>query len=564
MFGKANILARLVMVTALMMLFSAGLVLAGGDIPEERKIRTLELACLPQGTDLSEYRASELYAPELRKLGLDVKVHPMTYPAIMDHVYRDRTKFDMCNWYFGAKPIRFDPDALLYPCFHSSTAKKGYNMWGYKNPEMDEILKAQRVEVDPQKRQKLIWKVQQIVAEECPIIPTVHRSESFVFNKRIWDPDSIVDQAAVGIRNYWTMVRATPLTENREMVLNYGEAIRIISPLSEGGISDQWVSELIFDRLMRIGPDGLPKPSAAKEVKWLDNVTLEVTLRDGMKFHDGKPVSAADVIFTIEAIESGEAAAYQPYIASIKSVEALSSNKLLFHLKNPNAAFLVTCLSKICITPKHIWEPIIEDLKKKEKEDVMMYQVEMPIGSGPFRFVRWKRDEEVVLDAVKDHYHAPKMNKAIFRKVSIPEVVLGQIVNEELNFLSDYRGDPTVLKRKVEATDYLEMKTSITLSVRFFFVNMRRPPFDDKAFRKALAYVAPRNKIIQIAEYGATTRADSLMSEKLEFWHNPNLPQYEYNVDKAKQVLAEAGYEWNKDGKLCYPKGRTETLKPAY
>ena len=139
-------------------------------------------------------------------------------------------------------------------------------------------------------------------------------------------------------------------------------------------MADMWVSELIFDRLVRIGPDGLPKPSAAKEVKWLDNVTLEVTLRYGMKFHDGKPVTAEDVLFTFESIMSGEAPAFTPFVASVQSVEALSANKLIFHLKRPNAAFLVTSLGEIRIAPKHIWEPIIEDLRKKEKVDATMVQ----------------------------------------------------------------------------------------------------------------------------------------------------------------------------------------------
>jgi len=564
MLNKTKALVRLMVITLLAILVSAGWAWASGDIPQQRQIRTLEIVCKPQGLGLAEYRATELYAAELRKLGLDVKIHTMPYAAEIDHIYRDRTKWDLVTWWFGAKPSRSDPDALLYPCFHSSTVKAGFNFWGYINPRMDKILEEQRAEIDLKRRQKLIWKIEEMVADDVPIIPYAHRAQSFVFNKEIWDSDSIVDQAGMGLRNYWTMINATPLTKMRTMILNYGDAIRHINPLSVGGMADMWVSELIFDRLVRIGADGLPKPSAAKEVKWLDNVTLEVTLRDGMKFHDGKPVTAEDVLFTFESIMSGEAPAFTPFVASVQSVEALSKNKLMFHLKRPNAAFLVTSLGEIRIAPKHIWEPIIEDLRKKEKVDATMIQRKVPIGSGPFRFVRWKRDEEVVLDAVKDNYHAPKMDRVIFRKVSIPEVVLGQIKKGELNFVAQYKGDPSLLREKTAGTDYLAMKNSITLSVRFFTCNLRRPPFDDKAFRKTLAYAVPRKKIIKIAEYGATTRADTIISEKLEFWHNPNLPQYEYNLEKAKQVLAEAGYEWNKDGRLCYPKGKTETLKPAF
>jgi len=565
MLRKIKMAATFTVVTLLIIVVSSGQSLLWGKaLPKERQIRTLELYCMPAGEDIEEYRAAVLYANELRKLGLDVKEHPMPYAVGGDYIWRERSRWDMTAWYMTARPERSDPDELLYNGLISTTVKGGYNFYGYINPEMDRLLNAQRAEIDIEKRRELIYKIQEMVADDVPVTFTVHRSENFMYNKKIWDPNSIVDQAGIGLRNYWTFVNAKPLTKTKNMIADYAEEERAINPFYISGVVDLWFVGLIFDRLMRIGPDGLPKPAAAKEVKWLDDVTLQVILREGMKFHDGKPVTAEDVKFTFKAIKSGEAPEYEPFAASIESIEVLSKDKLIFHLKAPNVAFLITSLAKISIAPKHIWEPIIEDLKKKPTEDATMIQRKVPIGSGPFRFVSWRRGEEIVLEAVKDHYNAPKIDRLIFRKVSIPEVELGQLVKGEINFLSDYRGDPSALKKAAEANDSLVWKNCITLGARFFVFNLRRPPYNDKAFRKALAYVVPRKKIRDVVEHGFTTIADSFVSKALEYWHNPKLPQYEYNIEKAKEILANAGYEWDKKGRLYYPEGKKETLKPAW
>jgi len=557
--------SKIVIILMVMLLIIAiSSVVHGKTLPKERQIRTLEYVSMPAGEDLPEYRGAVLYANELRELGLDVIHHAMPYSTEMNYIWAKRDSWDLTSWWFGARPERSDPDELIYNSFISTNTEKGYNFEGYENPEMDRLLNLQRLAFDPEKRQEYVYKIQELIAEDVPLVFMVHRSENFAYNKKLWDPNSIVHQDGIGIRNYWTITNMKPLTEMKDVIANYSESIRTINPFNISGIADVWNTELIFDRLLRIGPDGLPKPAAAREVKWLDNVTLEVTLRSGMKFHDGKPVTTEDVVFTFDACKSGEAPRYEPFATLVKSIEVSSKDKMIFHLKNPNAAFLITSLAKINIVPKHIWGPIIEELKKKS-EDVTMYQREIPIGSGPFRFVSWKKGEEVVLEAVKDHYNAPKIDRLIWRNVQMPEVQLGQLKNWELNFLTDYRGDPSILKKVVEDNDdYLTWENCITIGIRFVAFNLRRPPFNDKAFRKALAYAAPRKKICDVVEFGFTTAADSIVSKELKYWHNPKLPQYEYNIEKARQVLASAGYEWNEKGRLCYPEGKKETLNPAW
>ena len=537
---------------------------AGYGLTEERKIRKLELLSMPAGEDLAEFRATQLYANMLNQLGLNVEHHPLSWSVLGDYVWQDRQSWDMTAWYMTARPERSDPHELLYNSFHSSTREGGYNFFGYKNPKVDELLDQQIQETDRAERKKLVYEIEEILAEDVAIAPTVHRTGNYAYDKNIWAPESIVNQAGMGLRNYWTFTGAEPLTDQTNMLANYAEDIRAINPFDVSGVADMWVIELIYDRLMRVGPDGLPKPGAAREVNWKDDTTLEVFLREDMKFHDGEPVTAEDVKFTYDAIrKSGEIPEYEPFAKPIEEIDIVNEHKLVFHLKQPNAAFLTTSLAKISIVPQHIWEPVIEDFKEKP-EDIALYQRENPIGSGPFEFVSWKRGAQVTLQAVKSHHHSPQIDKLVFQKIGNPEVALGQLKKGAINFLTDYRGNAGPLHKALDESETLKGGTIITLGVRFFAFNMRRAPFDDKAFRKALAYALPRKAIRDTVEHGYTETADSIVSKALEYWHNPDLPDYQFNIAKAREILEEAGYEWDDQGNLYYPPEEEEELELAW
>src|SRR5699024_9829104 len=146
----------------------------------------------------------------------------------------------------------------------------------------------------------------------------------------------------------------------------------------------------------RINVDGLPEPWAAEEVHWETDTTLNIKLRDDMNWHDGKPVTADDVKFSFETPMTGEAPMYQPFVEIIDSIDIINEHELVFELKEPLSAFETASLAKLNIVPKHIWEPILEDLENKP-ENLESYQEDTPIGSGPYTFHNWKTQEEVVL-----------------------------------------------------------------------------------------------------------------------------------------------------------------------
>lgn len=533
-----------------------------GDDAAARRIRKLIILTQPQANVPEEYEAIQLAVSQIRQLGIDIEAKVVPWEQMSDIVWFDRQKWDMTAWQMVGRPERLDPDEFIYNLFHSSTAADGYNFVGYESSEYDELAEAQRVELDRDKRQEIIYKLQEVINEDQPYFFFVYPHENFAYNAAVWDESTIVEARGIGIKNFWTFIGATPKGNQKDMILNTLSVVQAINPLYISGGVDSWITELIWDRLMRIDASGLPQPWAAEKVEWVDGTTVVCTLRDGMTWHDGQPVTVDDVVFSFEAPAGNMSPMYKPFVSNIEAVTAVDDKTVQFKLKNASAAFETSGLAKLNIIPKHIWEPILADLESKG-QNAETYQEETPIGSGPFKFVNWKQSEEIVLAANTDHWSAPKMERWILRDVPNVAAGIGGLQSGELNFLSEYTGDPEILNQAVEQNSDLKLVSTIVVGFRFLAPNHRRAPMDDVAFRRAIQASIGIDQIVKNIYKGFATIADSHVSKALEFWHNPNLKSYgESDIDTATQILIDAGYEWDSEGFLLYPAGKTETLKP--
>lgn len=521
-------------------------------------IRTINLVTRPQAAQPAEFQFTQLIAQEWRKLGLDVNVEVMPWEQMIQAIWFSRDEWDTTAWQMVGRPERSDPDEIVYNLFHSTTAEKGFNFIGYNNPDYDALVEKQRVALDPDERREIVRAAQALLAEDQPNMMLAHPQSTYAVNTSVWKADSVVDQSGIGIRNTWSYIQMEPAGDVKDIVLNSSDNVTAINPLYISGGTDSWITELVWDRLMRIGPDGLPQPWAAESYEWIDDTTITVTLRDDMMWHDGKPVTPEDVKFSFEAAGSGEAPMYSPFVNGIADI-SIDGMNITFNLSQPSAPFLTASLSKINIIPKHIWEPVIEEQKTLET-NAESFQEEVPIGSGPYRFSSWTLNEEVVLAANGDHWAAPKAERWILRIVPNVEAALGMLRSGEINFLSDFPGDPTVVVSAAEEDPNLTAVSTVDIGFRYVAFNHRRPPFDDAAFRKALSASVDRRLIVGAAFRGFAVPSNSVVSPALGFWHNESTVEgMTAGVDLAKKMLAEAGYEVV-DGQLNYPEGVSETL----
>ena len=528
---------------------------ASGD-----QIRKIVLISWPQGANPQAYQASQLIAQNWRQLGLEVEVRSMPWPQHIQAVWNERDKWDTTMWRMVGRPERSDPDEVVFNNYHSTTAATGFNFLGYLNPEYDKVAEEQRQSTDPAKRKALVLQAQRLLDRDQPQMFLVHPTTMKAFNKNVWAEESIVSQSGIGIRNFWTFVQAAPKGDVKQMVLNSAEPVVAVSPMYIAGSASSWVTELVWDRLARVGPDGIPQPWAAEKIDWVNPTTVDVTLRAGMSWHDGKPVTIDDVVYSFEAPTMGnKVPMYRSAVADIVKIEKTGDRRVRFTLKAPNAAFVTASLAKINLIPKHVWDPIMKDLMNKP-ENAESLPNPPAIGSGPFKMVRNRGQEEIVLDRFDGHFAVPKMDRWVLRIVPNPEATLGMLRRNEINFLADYGGAPDVLEKLAKDSPQLKVMSEVDIGFEYAAFNLRRAPFNDVNFRRALSLVVDRNVMVQAAWNGYAVAANSHVSPALKFWHDNDITKMRTGLPVAKDILDKAGYKVV-GGKLSYPAGVKETLK---
>lgn len=524
-------------------------------------IRPLVILAQPQAAAPQEYQAAEMVAEAWKSLGLRVTVRPLPGQQFNQIVWFERQRWDTTTWQMVGRAERSDPDELTYNLFVSANIANGYNLVGLNSPAYDKLAQAQREELDLTKRQGLIHEIQEVINQEQPYGFMVHPKNLVAYNKAVWDESSMVDQAGIGIRNFWTWIALKPKGAQKDVILNSVAPPTNLSPFNIPGAQGAWATELVWDRLMRIGPDGLPHPWAAESVTRPTPTIVDVVLKSGMKWHDGKPVTIEDAVFSLEAPGyADKSPMYRPFVANIEKVETTGPMSLRITLKRPDAAFLVSSLSKLNLAPKHIWAPIFENLKGKPETAESVMEQPVPIGSGPFKFVSVKLTEQIVLEANPDHWAKPLVNRWIMRIAPNIEATLGALKSGEINFLTDYTGDPELLANLPKSSPNIALSSSLDIGFKFIAYNERRPPFNDVAFRRSISAAIDREALAADAFGGAAVPANSWVSPALAFWAAPGIDKKVPGgtLEAAKKMLKDAGYVLVGD-RLHYPAGVKET-----
>lgn len=521
-----------------------------------------------------EYETTRLVVENMRELGLDVEHRAVPWAQLIDEIWYTRTgddAWEMTYWRMVGRPERSDPDEFTYNLFHSSVRDGGYNFIGYNNPDYDSLAEAQRVEVaDKEARLDIICEAQQIIRNDMVNAYFVHPLTPQVVNTQVFNPESVVTQAGIGVHNFWTWIGIEPTGDETTLTTSTTSFLNSFNPLEIAGDAPSRVTEMTWDRLMRINPIGVAEPWAAEKVTWEDSLNVVVTLREGMTWHDGEPVTSEDAAYTFEAALAGttqtdedgnesfraEAPDYYPFARNVANIEIIDDLNVRYTLHTPSAAFETSSLAKLNLIPEHVWRPIIEDLLTKDDADVDSIQEDIPIGSGPFKYVAFDVNEFVLLEAFDDHWARPKIDAWLMNVLPNQEATLGQIQSGEMNFLWEWPGDPGVLQDIVDSNEQLDLFSAISIGFQYFAFNVRYEPFDDVNFRQAVAHVIPQQFIIDNIYNGFAAPADSFVSAALEYWRQcDDLPTYDFSIEGARQLLADAGYSWDDDGRLHYPGG---------
>jgi peptide/nickel transport system substrate-binding protein len=299
----------------------------------------------------------------------------------------------------------------------------------------------------------------------------------------------------------------------------------------------------MFEGLVRYKPNSTDvEPSLAE--KWdlsADGMTYTFQLRQGVKFHDGSPLTGEAVAFAFDRSinkenplnKEAQAAGGFPYINdyignAVAKVEAAGPLAVKFMLKKKFSPLL----SNLAIPPAYVMS--MEALKK------MGVKInENPVGTGPFKFVEWKKDDHITVEANPDYWGAkPKLGRIVFQPVPEASVRALKIQRGEADVCWPFDPKDTAnLKGKAE-TDVLEQAG---LNVNQAEINLKKPEFQNKALRQAFNYAINKQELADKLYSGAAVPSVGALPPT-SWAFDKELKGYPYDPEKAKALLKEAGY----------------------
>ena len=290
--------------------------------------------------------------------------------------------------------------------------------------------------------------------------------------------------------------------------------------------SSERIDELIFDDLCTRDAHLNVKPGLADRWDVPDPLTYVFHLHAGVRFHDGRPLTSRDVKWTFDSLLQGKvrstkAAAYH----LVDHIDAPDDSTVVFHLKEPFATLLWNLAGgAVGIVPYGSGDEISRH----------------PIGSGPFRFVSAEPDKEVIIERNDDYWGV---------KAHLPRVRFAVVPDSTTRALELRKGSADIAMTSLAADTVLTLERESNVEVLrgpgtvlgYLAFNTREPILKDPRVRQAVAYAIDRTAIIHYLFRDFARPAYSLLPP--ESWaYNADVPQYDHNPDRARQLLEQAGY----------------------
>ncbi|WP_409366926.1 ABC transporter substrate-binding protein [Lysinibacillus sp. 38-6] len=295
----------------------------------------------------------------------------------------------------------------------------------------------------------------------------------------------------------------------------------------------------LYETLINFGDkDVTLQPGLAKSWEASpDGLTYTLQLEEGVKFHDGSDFNAEAVVKNFERWKAG--ADKFPYFMSqftmdgeqiIESITAEGDNTVVFKLIQPQAPFL----KNLAMSPFAIASPTAFEAN----DDAL---IDNPVGTGPFKFVKWVRNDSITIEKNPDYRIAglPKLDKVIFRSYPENSARLNALNNGEVDVADGLSPSD---KESIEANADLQLIERPSMNVGYLGLTVTRAPFDNVKVRQAVNYAIDKQALVDAFYEGLAEPAKNPMPPVIA-GYNDDITGYAYDPEKAKALLKEAGYD---------------------
>lgn len=528
------------------LLGTAALLAPGHAWAEGRAVPPVDFLTWPAAKYQHYYETSNYIAESWRELGIPVNLNAQPFPSPMLGMWFTEHKFDVVMSVLSGSSTRLDPEFFTATQFWSQNSTPGgMNVGSFSSEKFDAMIQEQRRLYDAEERRKVIWDMLAFIQDEQPEGLVASPINSYAFNNEIvdlvgYDPESIE------LRPFRHIINYVPKGDAKLVKLGWTIDQASWNPLTFKTLEELDRLSLIYDRLVITGNDGKPAPSLADSLTVIDDTTIEVTLRDGVTFSDGAAVTASDVAFSFNYLKNNDAIYFKVALGPLKEAVA-DGDKVRFTLNEPSASFISQALGQVLIIPEHVWTNIAADKGVATAQDYANLDA---VGSGPYKLKYWKEGSEIYFERRPEHFIKPPADILMIQFGSA-EVLAASLRKGEIE-ASLQPLVPTVVQEFADAKNLsiVRAQSNGHMSARY---NIKTELFSHKAVRQALAHAIPYEAIIEEVLAGDATATPSPIVPANSFWFNPNLKLPEYDLDKARAILKEAGFTWGSDGMLRFP-----------
>jgi peptide/nickel transport system substrate-binding protein/oligopeptide transport system substrate-binding protein len=309
------------------------------------------------------------------------------------------------------------------------------------------------------------------------------------------------------------------------------------------------VAQQIFDGLVQYDTSLIIIPAIAESWKATrDGLSWTFLLRKGVKFHNGREVVADDVVYSFTRIldpktRSNAAELFlkirgakdyaEGRAKTVRGVRALDRNTVQIELAEASAPFVASlAIGYAKIVPRELVEELGPGFGSR------------PVGTGPFKFIRWKKDEEIVLEANQDYYGGRPFLDRIEYKIYPGHRSDEMLVNFENGELEDTFIPPAYWARAQEIRRYRFVQRPI-LGVRFFGLTTSHPPLSNRLIRQAFSHAIDRDALVREVLQGRFVAGKSFLPPGT-YGYDPQYRPYPFDPQRSRALLAKAGYPGGK------------------
>ena len=296
--------------------------------------------------------------------------------------------------------------------------------------------------------------------------------------------------------------------------------------------------DLVYQNLLQ---SGKATPWLASKYAWSNNnKTLTFTIRPGVKWSDGKPMTAADVVFTYQLLKKHTALDLNASWAVLKSVSQKGSNQVVFNFKTAAVPYFYYVAGQTPIVPQHIWS------KGAAAKDPVKFTDTNPVGSGPYTVSPSTCNAQRIIYNKNPQYWQngkPKIDTVVY-----PAYTDNNPANLDLATGQDQWGGQYISNIKTFYTgkskdNHYWFPPVANVSI---FINLKNPILKNVAVRRAMAYAINRPHVAKLGESGYEPPGNQtgIVSPTFKSWESKKLAkQVTYNPTKAKQILTKAGFK---------------------